>query len=120
MSRPCPRLIPPALLLTLATADPAGEFRDLFGGKILDDWIVEGPAADRAGRPMWSVEDGRIVRLGEGFGFLRHDRREFGDFTLSAESGSGPSRAGPAGHSTASRRPADAVAMISTAMTPSR
>src|SRR5262249_51203444 len=30
-------------------------------------------------------EDGRIVCLGEGFGFLRFDLREFGDFTFRVE-----------------------------------
>lgn len=82
MSRLRFALAPLALLLTLAPAARADEFRDLFDGKSLDGWTVEGPAADQAGRPMWSVEDGRIVCLGKGFGFLRYDRREFGDFTL--------------------------------------
>jgi hypothetical protein len=85
MSRPHSRLAPIALLLTLAPATRAGEFRDLFDGKSLDGWVVEGPAKDKAGRMMWSVEEGRIVCLGEGFGFLRYDRREFSDFTLRVE-----------------------------------
>ena len=82
MYRPCFRLAALALLLTLASAASADDFRDLFDGRSLDGWVVEGPATDRAGRMMWSVEDGRIVCLGEGFGFLRYDRREFRDFTL--------------------------------------
>src|SRR5262249_10304366 len=73
---------PIALLLTLASAARADDFRDLFDGKDLDGWVVEGPDKDKTGRPMWSVEDGRIICLGEGFGFLRYDRQEFGDFTF--------------------------------------
>lgn len=85
MFRACTRLTPMLLVLTLAQAAPTGEFRDLFDGKSLDGWVVEGPAVDQAGRPMWSIEGGRIVCLGKGFGFLRYDRREFGDFTLRVE-----------------------------------
>jgi Domain of Unknown Function (DUF1080) len=85
MFQACFRLAPLALLLTLASAASADDFRDLFDGRSLDGWVVEGPASDKAGRTMWSVEDGRIVCLGEGFGFLRYDRREFSDFTLRAE-----------------------------------
>lgn len=89
-----------ALLLMLAPAAGAGEFCDLFDGKNLDGWVVEGPAANRAGRPIWSVEDGRIVCLGEGFGFLRYDRREFGDFTFRVEYRFAPHPKGkPAGNS---------------------
>ncbi len=79
------RLAAPALLLTMASAAWAGEFHDLFDGKSLDGWVVEGPAKDKTGQMMWSVTDGRIACLGEGFGFLRYDRREFGDFTLRVE-----------------------------------
>ena len=63
----------------------ADDFRDLFDGKSLEGWVVEGPAKDKTGRMMWSVEDGRIVCLGEGFGFLRYERQEFSDFTLRVE-----------------------------------
>jgi hypothetical protein len=74
-----------ALILSLAPAIRADEFRDLFDGKSLDDWVVEGPAKDKTGRMMWSVSDGRIACLGDGFGFLRYDRQEFSDFTLRVE-----------------------------------
>jgi hypothetical protein len=74
-----------ALLLTLASAAGADEFRDLFDGKSLDGWVVEGPATDKTGRNIWSVSDGRIACLGEGFGFLRYDRRQFSDFTFRVE-----------------------------------
>jgi hypothetical protein len=73
------------LLTALASTTLADEFRDLFDGKSLDGWVVEGPAKDKTGRMMWSVSEGRIACLGEGFGFLRYDRREFSDFTLRVE-----------------------------------
>ena len=79
------RLTALALFLTLASAAPASEFRDLFDGKSLDGWVVEGSAKDRTGQMMWSVSDGRIACLGDGFGFLRYDRKEFSDFTLRVE-----------------------------------
>ncbi len=85
MSSRCLRLALLALMLTLASAASAGDFHDLFDGKSLDGWVVEGPDRNRAGRMMWAVEDGRIVCLGEGFGFLRYDRQEFRDFTLHVE-----------------------------------
>ncbi len=100
MSRLGFRLAPLVLLLILAPATSADDFRDLFDGKSLDGWVVEGPARDKAGRTMWSVEDGRIVCLGEGFGFLRYDRREFGDFTFRVEYRFTPAPAGkPQGNS---------------------
>jgi hypothetical protein len=82
MQRTKLRLAAPALLLTMSSASWAGELRDLFDGKSLDGWVVEGPAKDKTGRIMWSVADGRIACLGDGFGFLRYDREEFDDFTL--------------------------------------
>ena len=77
MSRPCFWLAPLALLLSLAPATSADDVHDLFDGKSLDGWVVDGPAKGKTGRTMWSVEDGRIVCLGEAFGFLRYDRRQF-------------------------------------------
>jgi hypothetical protein len=85
MHRPSSWLAWVALLLTLGSAAGADEFRDLFDGKSLEGWIVEGPAMDKADRNMWSVNDGRIACLGEGFGFLRYDRRQFSDFTFRVE-----------------------------------
>jgi hypothetical protein len=85
MPRTILRIAALGVWLTFPSAAPAGEFRDLFDGKSLDGWVVEGLAKDKTGRMMWSVSDGRIVCLGEGFGFLRYDRREFSDFTLRVE-----------------------------------
>ncbi len=81
----CRRCFCLALLLLLAPVASADDFHNLFDGKSLDGWVVEGPAKGKAGQMMWSVEDGRIVCLGQGFGFLRYDRRQFSDFTLRVE-----------------------------------
>jgi 3-keto-disaccharide hydrolase len=72
------------LTVVPSAAGPA-EFQDLFNGQSLDGWVVEGPAKNKAGRMMWSVNDGHITCLGQGFGFLRYDRRQFSDFTLRVE-----------------------------------
>lgn len=85
MPRSWSRLAPLALLLGLASSAPADVPRDLFDGKGLDGWVVEGPATAKNGQPMWSVHDGRIVCLGEGYGFLRYTRQQFADFTLKVE-----------------------------------
>jgi hypothetical protein len=85
MHRTSLRFVPFALLLSLASTGAADEFRDLFDGKSLDGWVVEGPAKDKTGGIMWSVSDGKIACLGEGFGFLRYDRSEFSDFTFRVE-----------------------------------
>jgi Domain of Unknown Function (DUF1080) len=100
MFRPCFWLTPLALLLTLAPATLADDVHDLFDGKSLDGWVVDGPAKGKTGRTMWSVEDGRIVCLGEAFGFLRYDRRQFSDFTLRVEYRFSPKQgANPQGNS---------------------
>jgi hypothetical protein len=85
LPRPWSPLAPLALLLSLASSAPAADFRDLFDGKGLDGWTVEGPATAKDGQPMWSVHGGRIVCLGDGFGFLRYNRQQFDDFTLKVE-----------------------------------
>jgi hypothetical protein len=72
-------------VVVVAAAAPGDEFRDLFDGKSLDGWVVDGPKADKAGKPIWSVRDGMIVASGKAFGFLRYDRATFGDFVLRAE-----------------------------------
>src|SRR5262249_38782814 len=60
-------------------------FRDLFNGRDLDGWVVDGPKKDKQGNAMWSVESGAIVGLGKAFGYLRYDREQFGDFVLRVE-----------------------------------
>jgi len=90
----------PLLTATAALLAAAGDYRDLFNGKDLDGWVVEGPAADKQGNPNWSVQDGMIVCRGKGFGFLRYDREQFGDFTLRVEYRfAPPSKTNPRGNS---------------------
>ena len=48
MFRTCFHFASLALLLALAPAAPADQFRDLFDGKGLDGWVVEGPAQDKS------------------------------------------------------------------------
>jgi hypothetical protein len=73
-----------AIVLVTSTAR-ADEFRDLFDGKSLGGWVVDGPAKDKEGKPIWSLRDGMIVASGKAFGFLRYDRQKFGDFALRVE-----------------------------------
>ena len=72
------------LSLLVSTAH-AQNFLPLFNGKDLDGWVVEGPKADKDGKIVWSVEDGLLVCQGTVFGFLRYERRQFGDFFVRAE-----------------------------------
>jgi hypothetical protein len=78
-------LIVACTLLALTGAAAAGDYRDLFNGKDLDGWVVEGPRQDKQGNVNWSIQDGIIVCRGGGFGFLRYERQQFGDFALSVE-----------------------------------
>lgn len=73
------------VVVVVAGASPVDEFRDLFDGKSLDGWVVDGPKADKAGKPIWAVRDGMIVASGKAFGFLRYDRANFSDFALRVE-----------------------------------
>jgi hypothetical protein len=73
-----------AVILAASTAR-ADEFRDLFDGKSFDGWVIDGPAADKEGKPVWAVRDGMIVASGKVFGFLRYERQKFGDFALQVE-----------------------------------
>lgn len=77
-------------LLAVALPGRAAEegFEDLFDGRTLDGWVAESHADSEIhpdGRPVWSVRDGEIVCDGVGFGFLRHARTPFDDFTLRLE-----------------------------------
>ncbi|RMF99918.1 MAG: DUF1080 domain-containing protein [Planctomycetota bacterium] len=59
----------------------------IFNGKDLSGWVVEGAGeyeADGQRKPVWRVEDGKIVCDGHGFGFLRYDT-PFRDFVLHVE-----------------------------------
>src|SRR5262245_4104730 len=64
--------------------------RDLFNGKDLDGWVVEGPKTFKDGgseKPVWVAKDGMIscmVTKGS-FGFLRYEKQQFDDFHLHLE-----------------------------------
>ncbi|HTK76549.1 MAG TPA: DUF4038 domain-containing protein, partial [Gemmataceae bacterium] len=73
------------VLLGTACAARAADYRELFNGKDLDGWVVDGPTTDRDGKSVWGVRDGMIVASGKVFGFLRYDRQTFGDFALRVE-----------------------------------
>jgi hypothetical protein len=76
------------LLLVPAQAARAGERLSLFNGKDLDGWVAEGASEltqDGARGQVWTVKDGNILCTGQGFGFLRYNKREFADFTLHVE-----------------------------------
>jgi Domain of Unknown Function (DUF1080) len=78
------------LIASVACADEKAGWTDLFNGKDLTGWVVDGPAAfkDKAdgnkAKPLWTVHDGLIRTAGGAFGFLRYDR-EFTDFILHVE-----------------------------------
>ena len=63
---------------------------DLFNGKDLAGWVIDGPtefkdkADDNKTKPLWTVHDGMIRTSGTAFGFLRYDK-EFSDFILHVE-----------------------------------
>ena len=63
----------PLLALVMIGAD----FRDdvvLFNGRNLEGWVAEGVSEYVKGgkrQPVWSVEEGRLICHGKGFGFLR-------------------------------------------------
>jgi hypothetical protein len=81
-------MLPPALicLSLLCGADPATT--DLFDGKTLKGWVVEGAREFKDGDktvPVWVVKDGALSCMAtRGGGFLRYDK-EVGDFHLSLE-----------------------------------
>lgn len=75
-----------ALLLSLLADPPA---RELFNGKDLDGWVVEGSPEHKVGDkalPVWVAKDGVIscTVAGRSFGFLRY-KEPFADFHLSLE-----------------------------------
>jgi hypothetical protein len=75
--------------LLLVSAAGAQEWLELFNGNDLDGWVAEGRKEykDKEGqtRPVWSVEGGLLVCNGNGFGFLRYDRKVFTDFAFHVE-----------------------------------
>ncbi len=78
------------LLAAAARADDKGGWIDLFNGKDFDGWVIDGPKEykDKADgnkvKPLWAVQDGLIRTAGNGFGFLRYDRK-FDNFVFHVE-----------------------------------
>jgi len=64
---------------------------DLFNGKDLSGWVIEGPTEfDNKGNkePIWVAENGMItcrVNNRKSYGFLRYDKKQFADFVFSLE-----------------------------------
>jgi hypothetical protein len=88
------RLAVPLVLLLLvpfSAARTADEFRELFNGKDLDDWVAEGDKEyeqDGKRLPVWVAKDGMLtcmVNTHKSYGFLRYAKHEFGDFVLHVE-----------------------------------
>jgi hypothetical protein len=79
------------LCVALLAAAQADESRNLFNGKDLDGWVVEGPKEFKDGdetKPIWVARDGLItcqVNNRKSFGFLRYDKQQFADFALHVE-----------------------------------
>ena len=86
---PRPFWAAPLLLALAAPSARADDFRDLFNGRDLDGWVIDGPkeykGPDGKPLPLWAVKGGTIVCAGRGFGFLRYDRQQFDDFRLRVE-----------------------------------
>jgi hypothetical protein len=63
------------------------EFHDLFNGKDMDGWVVEGAKKNKEGNAVWSVKDGLLTcDTGRGaYGFLRWEKQEYADFILRVE-----------------------------------
>jgi len=75
------------LLWQAASAHAAEGSTDIFNGKDLSGWVVDGGKTYKEGneeKPVWSVADGMIVCTGSKFGFLRYDK-ELKDFSVHVE-----------------------------------
>jgi len=64
---------------------------ELFNGKDLSGWVIEGPSEfENKGNkePIWVAENGMItcrVNNRKSYGFLRYDKNQFADFVFSLE-----------------------------------
>lgn len=86
ISRACALIFTMALNVSDAPAANSA-FSELFNGKDLSGWIVDGTKSyvvDGVEKPVWTVGDGVIRCAGQGFGFLRYDQ-SFDDFELRLE-----------------------------------
>jgi len=92
-------LAAPLFLAAAALAAPAPPPADdglvpIFNGTDLTGWVVEGAASskskkDAKAEPIWSVRDGIIRCTGQGFGFIRYDKK-VADFVFEVECRMGP------------------------------
>lgn len=85
--------LPLALVVSVAGSSRAADtdgWVDLFNGKDLTGWVIDGPKEyrDKADgnkvKALWTVQDGMIRTAGVGLGFLRYDK-EYSDFILHVE-----------------------------------
>jgi hypothetical protein len=88
---PMPSSIPLAAILCVAllcqAASAADDWTEMFNGKDLAGWVVEGSKDYKDGdqqKPVWTAKDAMIVCAGKGFGFLRYDK-EYKDFAFHVE-----------------------------------
>lgn len=75
-------------LLSAAACGNVPDPMELFNGRDLAGWTIEGPREYRDGervKPLWSVQNGLLVCDGKEYGFLRFSEQEFGDFVLHVE-----------------------------------
>jgi hypothetical protein len=74
-------------LAAMPCTSRAQEFHDLFNGKDMEGWIVEGAKSNKDGKPVWTVKDGVLAcdTLRGAYGFLRYDKQQYGDFILRVE-----------------------------------
>jgi hypothetical protein len=67
----------------------ADEGQPIFNGKDIDGWVAEGAkefkGKDGKTGPVWTVRDGMLHCQGQGFGFLRYTKQEYGDFAFHVE-----------------------------------
>ena len=77
------------VVLSLPRASVAEDgFVDIFNGKDLHGWVVEGGKTSLEGDhevPVWSVKDGMLVATGAKYGFLRYDEKILKDFVVHVE-----------------------------------
>jgi hypothetical protein len=77
-----------AIPTTVARAVERGEWVQLFNGRNLDGWVIDGPPTGIMlpdGEAVWRAEAGEIVCIGNHWSFLRYAGRRFADFELHVE-----------------------------------
>jgi hypothetical protein len=76
---------------TLARSADDADWKDLFNGKDLTGFVIDGPkeAKDKKDgnklKPLWTVRDGVIHCTGDAFGFLRYDGQKYKNFVYQVE-----------------------------------